>query len=322
MLWTSQGGLLSSFSEQIAQLECRPPSRITSELSNLFAFWFLLIECIAKSGLSGLQLLNTKGVVDISISWSFLIFAVLALIATLVVAFSISVEDSHQTAISRTDPMGKALAAVRIWRDPKIWLLSFTNLAFGFSSSFLNGYVNANYEKEALSKVLQNPADLLGFVGAIIALFAGLSANSFGSSTFFRIFGKKSKFATIFIGSSCFFAIGALSQVTYPNDEGPGAWGWGIFLFYVLQGVGRGVYEGTNKGIFADYFPGAQSTGAFANVMMQATLSSVVGYMFNQTSNHHGPSMAEIYLLLGCAMAALPCLLFAGHVLKWQDALK
>lgn len=39
-------------------------------------------------------------------------------------------------------------------------------------------------------------------------------------------------------------------------------------VLYVLQGVGRAVYESTGKGVFADFFPG-DAAGAFANNMLQ-----------------------------------------------------
>merc|ERR1712217_637356 len=88
-----------------------------------------------------------------------------------------------------------------------------------------------------------------------------------------------SKIPVLLFGSLCFILIGALSFVTAPHGRGPGGWGWGIMIFYILQGLGRGVYESTNKGIFGDVFPGAQGLGAFANCMMQNTLSSTIGFI-------------------------------------------
>ena len=38
-----------------------------------------------------------------------------------------------------------------LWRDPRIWLLSLTNLTFGFSAAYMNGFVNRHY-------VAENPA--------------------------------------------------------------------------------------------------------------------------------------------------------------------
>merc|ERR1712224_848905 len=58
-----------------------------------------------------------------------------------------------------------------------------------------------------------------------------------------------------------------------------GGWGAGIVIFYIFQGLGRGVYESTNKGIFADFFPGEQSVGAFANCILQNTFASTVTFL-------------------------------------------
>merc|ERR1712194_298975 len=50
---------------------------------------------------------------------------------------------------------------------------------------------------------------------------------------------------------------------------------------YVLQGCGRAVYESTNRGIFADFFPGEKANGAFANQMLQSTLSFTLCFFFS-----------------------------------------
>ena len=38
--------------------------------------------------------------------------------------------------------------------------------------------------------------------------------------------------------------------------------GSNLSKFKVLMGIGRAVYESTNKAIFADFFPGEKSAGA------------------------------------------------------------
>merc|ERR1712048_575615 len=88
-----------------------------------------------------------------------------------------------------------------------------------------------------------------------------------------------SKGPAVGVGAFCFIAIGVLSFVKAPHGDGPGGWGWGIVVFYVLQGVGRGVYESTNKGVFADFYSGPKAPGAFANAMMQNTASSTIGFI-------------------------------------------
>merc|ERR1712166_942134 len=99
--------------------------------------------------------------------------------------------------------------------------------------------------------------------------------------------------------------MGILSFITYPNGEGPGGWGWWIVVFYLLQGLGRGVYESTNKGIFADFFPGHKGVGAFANCMMQNTASGTIGFAMGWAKLHE----YEVWVLFASALATVPCLL-------------
>lgn len=40
-----------------------------------------------------------------------------------------------------------------------------------------------------------------------------------------------------------------------------------IQVFYVLMGIGRAVYESTNKAIFADFFPGEVGSIIFLNLL-------------------------------------------------------
>merc|ERR1711908_261521 len=131
---------------------------------------------------------------------------------------------------------GKALSAVQVWRDPKIWLLQCTNLTFGFAAARVGK-------------------------GPVVAL-----------------------------GAASFILLGVLSRWV----GNPATWGAGVLIFYALHGVGRAVYESTNKAIFADFFPGEKSTGAFANVFIFSTGSSTVAFILGATEE----ASAELYLLL------------------------
>merc|ERR1712071_641150 len=115
------------------------------------------------------------------------------------------------------------------------------------------------------------------------------------------------KLPIVLLGSVCFFCIAMLSFATFPDGEGPGGWGWGIVVFYIFQGMGRGVYESTNKGIFADFFPGEKSVGAFANCMMQNTLASTIGYLMGLAS----ADKSEVWILLVCSIVTVPGLIMA-----------
>merc|ERR1719433_222272 len=53
------------------------------------------------------------------------------------------------------------------------------------------------------------------------------------------------------------------------------------------MGIGRAVYESTNKAIFADMFPGPEAPGAFANVFVFGTLASVFTYILGISAGGH-----------------------------------
>merc|ERR1719238_2659783 len=80
-----------------------------------------------------------------------------------------------QNAAARGPICARAAAALKLWSDPKIWLLSGSNITFGFSAAYLGGYINANWQHEALKS-----DDFIGFLGAIICLIATISSKVYG----------------------------------------------------------------------------------------------------------------------------------------------
>ena len=72
------------------------------------------------------------------------------------------------------------------------------------------------------------------------------------------------------------------------------------------KGPGRR-YESTNKAIFADFFPGELSPGAFANVFVFGTFASTVAFTLGATSR----DSIELLLLLAFAALTVPCYLLA-----------
>jgi len=243
----------------------------------------------------------------------FLLYGVLAVVATVVLACSrdLRARSSPQAPQGARPAAGgtcaKAAAAVTLWRDPKIWLISGNNIAFGFAAAYLNGYINGHWQKEAIGG-----GEFIGFLGAIICLIATVSSKFYGWVSD-RL---GSKVPVLLFGSSCFILIGVLSFVSAPDGKGPGGWGWGIMVFYVLQGLGRGVYESTNKGIFGDAFPGAQGLGAFANCMMQNTLASTIGFLLGVAKLDY----VEVYILLAFSVLSVPGLLLAQRMQRQQAA--
>jgi len=302
-LWTAQGAFFGAICEQISDSTGIPLASLTAELSSTFAIVFLGQECFWKVLFT---LITKYG--KLSFMVAFLIYAGLAGIATVVMFLA---KDARPKVSATSQPVcTKALAALNLWSDPKIWLVSGMNFTFGFCAAYLNGYVNSTYTTKALS------ADFLGFMGAIVALIATFSSKAYG------VAAEKmgTKVPIVILGSSCFLGIALLSFITVPECEytvvatnvteevtGPGCWSWGIMVFYVLQGLGRGVYESTNKAIFADFFPGDKSVGGFANCILQNTGSSTIGFVLGIA----GVGKQDVWILIVGSLATVPMLVLA-----------
>jgi len=186
-----------------------------------------------------------------------------------------------------------------LWSDPKLWLLQSTNIAFGFAAAWLGGYVG----REIFSKALN--VGFLGFAGAGLSGIAAVLSKVTGS-----VAERTGKGPILLLGSVAFVCLAVFSKWVGTPSE----WGWGVLIFYVFMGVGRGVYEGTNKAIFADFFPGDKSPGAFANVMAFGTGSSTIAFVLGAA----GSESPEFWLLLVFAAMTFPGFLLAT-TLKAMD---
>jgi len=293
LLWTAQGGYLDRSVRATMEATQKDRQSITSKHATVFAVYYLVLEVVFKLA-SSIALRN---------EWRpWVIFSVCLIvgIASALGTFTLRDLSSADTGAAKPRFAGKVLAAVGLWSDPAIWCLAFTNLAFGCSAAFMNGYVNATFTEPQLG------AEYVGYFATSTALVAALFSKLFGAAS--ARLGRKGPF--LLIGSLCFAAIPALVLSC-------GLDGWGVWLFvpYVLQGCGRAVYESTNRGVFADFFPGARSEGAFANQMVQATLAFAFCFFFSA-------SMARSALagvILALAVATFPGYLLAQGLRQRQQ---
>eukprot|EP01045_Picozoa_sp_COSAG04_P017031 COSAG04_NODE_1476_length_6578_cov_2.265010_5_plen_174_part_00 len=56
---------------------------------------------------------------------------------------------------------------------------------------------------------------------------------------------------------------------------------------YVLQGLGRGIFESTNKAVIADYCPGAKAESGFANFVILSGSASTLMFFLIPILKHH-----------------------------------
>lgn len=299
-LWTGQGAFFSVICAELASAESRPLGDITTELSSTFALFYLGQECFWKVMFTCMQLAGVSDIIG------FLSYGVLAFVAT--VGLAVAPDAKPRVPPPRAGIFTRTFAALKLWKDPKLWLVSCNNFAFGFAAAYLNGYINAKWQKEAL-----HSANFIGSLSAMICLVATVSSKLYAGISD----RTGSKMPVLVIGSCCFILIALLSFVTAPDGKGPGGWGWGICVFYVLQGMGRGVYESTNKAIFGDMFPGEKAVGAFANCMMQNTMASTVGFAMGSLGID---PFAQVWLVLIFSALSAPGLHIAKSLKAKEDA--
>merc|ERR1719419_1374004 len=186
-----------------------------------------------------------------------------------------------QDSTTHVNIFEKIGAVSSLWSDPIIWLLSPTNLTFGFCAAFMNGYVNKYYVKDELG------------VGAVTSCAAVTVATAAVLSRIYGPLGARvGKGPVITLGAVCFLCISSCI-LFFGCCNG---WDWWIIALYLLQGSGRAVYESTNRAMFSDFFVGPQTEGAFANCMFQSSLSFAVSFFLQ--SFLQGRTLAYIVLVL------------------------
>jgi len=282
VMWTAQGGYFARTATLLAEASGQTREAATSGLAGNFAFSYLAGEVGSKLGFSTLQALQVDpcliGVLYTAVSAMAMVF--------MVPVYSLD-------APSKTvNPFAKVWAAASLWGDPVIWLLSPTNLTFGFCAAYMNGYVNGYWASAELGP------EMVGFLSAITAATAAALARLYGPLA--SVVGKD---FVIAIGAGCFLCI-PLCQFLLHCCAG---WRWWLIVLYLLQGSGRAVYESTNRAMFSDFFTGPDAEGAFANCMLQASLSFAVCFFLQTT-------------LTGCSLAGIVFTLAAVTPLSYMAA--
>ena len=135
-------------------------------------------------------------------------------------------------------------------------------MSFGFTSVVINFYV--------LGTVVKNK-EYVGLLSAVVVYAGAMSAYPFARLS--RYYGKDS---IIFVGNLCMLLIGLLLLVV--SDKQLERWTF-MIPYLLIAGMGRGVWENTNKAVIADFFPNSDNlTSAFSIVTLFTAYSTSVGY--------------------------------------------
>mmetsp|Transcript_2647 Transcript_2647/g.5944 ORF Transcript_2647/g.5944 Transcript_2647/m.5944 type:complete len:486 (+) Transcript_2647:1-1458(+) len=332
-MWLAQSALFALTVDAVAASEGVTGSEVTAALASRFAVVFLAMEVLAR--------LSATGLLELGVG----VFATLFLYS--VVGFGAAVGASMVENVPQRSRDAKWVhlnAVVALWSDPKIWLLSCTNMAFGFSAAYMNGYVNAAFAVPAVG------AEAVSALSALTGVAAGFVAACSGSSSARRLLFVVSGACAVFIAlsagvnevaisaavagpvhvgeavqqqgdvvagqptavvaegtiiascESCVtFDVAVTSGVftmrkgvvvagrergvvhaVVPTPRTPSAWGWGLSLLYLAQGVIRGVFESSNRALHAELFPGKGTAGALGNNLVHSTVAFALAYFLSE----------------------------------------
>ena len=208
--------------------------------------------------------------------------------------------EAHASSRARNAPphyrLGKLAAAVLLWfEQPSVLLLAPIQITFGLCAALLGYELTGKVVPCAFPTTAVVAAGLLSalvaFIAAAMQYPLKIAASAVG------------KVPVMLGGLLAFLALGVICLLL---DEQHLAHAAPLLLCFVLQGVGRACYEGTNKALYADRFP-HDAEAAFANQLLANGLASAIAYFtFPQISDRAMASSA-----LGSASVAILTLVAA-----------
>jgi len=273
LLWTSQGSYFSKAAEDHAGLLQQPLYVSTSCFAGIFGFLYLFEEAM-------LRLLSTVVKNYFPREYIFAFYTTIAVTATLAMPLVVRYpmgdyeDDDENNDPTRSTIFYQVTAAIQLlWRDPKMKYMIGLNSVFGFTSAYLNSYVNG----EVIPVALHDPnGKLVGTFSAWSSATAAIMSMAFariGSRTSPYRWGGNGTF--LIFGTICFVIVVSPFIIQPVASE----YSWTILvMIYTSHGFGRGIFESTLKATFANYFP-YEKEGAFANIIIQNGLASAFGYV-------------------------------------------
>jgi hypothetical protein len=94
------------------------------------------------------------------------------------------------------------------------------------------------------------------------------------------------------------------------SDRMLGTW-TNILIYLVIFGIGRGVWENTNKAVIADlYVDSKLSTTAFASITFFNGMAGAIGYFCFE----HMARLQMAELVMIASLLSIPCFLFSSYI--------
>lgn len=187
---------------------------------------------------------------------------------------------------------GKAASSVMLWfKAPRVLLLNPIQITFGVCAALL-GYLVSGRAIGAAFKT--NAVEVVGLMSAGTAATAALLQVPFAF-----VARKLGKPPLMLFGLGAFVVLATICLAA--TVEQLGTWGF-IIPCYLLQGIGRASYEGTNRAVYADSFPN-DAPAAFANIVLANGVASAAAYF----AFPHMPPAAMASIALVSALVAIVC---------------
>lgn len=263
-MWTAQGRYFQRSALLYANETDASLVDINIKFAGIFAMAYLGIETLTKVLATVVYIVTPTHASAIIFS----IYLFLSVVSVIVVALLSDLQETGTGDLNVEIIFINSVAAIQlVSTDPALALLVPFQIAFGFASSFLPFYVLGT----VIGKSKTIGATYLGFLSAIIVLVGCIIA--IPSSQASMIIGKP---IVMTIGALC-LAYTGFALLIFSNEE---LGTWTIILIYlVIFGIGRGIWENTNKAMIADlYLDSKQSTTAFASITFFNGMAGALGY--------------------------------------------
>lgn len=269
-LWTAQGAYFARNAELYAEAGGRifgsdvkeevTTARATGLFSSIFAAFYLSFEVLMKLLSSVLP-----GPVQLPFYALTAVISAAGLVA--IRALPPAVPRAPKPWLQKIGTTSSLISNYR----PIQWLAP-TEMVFGFSAALMNSWVNGELvscEKGCVGK------EYIGYFGTLTAVTAALASSFAGWYTSQNEGGLFRGKTPMMLGGNGAFGVLGLLVLALPVTSFYGSFALLIPLYF-LQGLGRGIFESTNKAVIADYCPGDRSEAGFASFVIFSASASII----------------------------------------------
>lgn len=319
LLWTAQGAYYSSNATEYSAIVDSNISQVLTRFAAMFAGIYLSTETAFKLLATAVCLSTSNSIV----AWRptvFGLYAVAAAIAIVLFGFLVmdfndriatdsDHEDRQQQMMDKQTTCSMAKEACKqaltvgkaLLYQPKLQLLMPYQVCFGLTAGLVSTYVNGVIVKDQIGE------GYIGLLAGITTLSAALLAPVFGMVS---AQVEDGSYLLMIMGAVC-FAAGGVMLITLSAEQI--AYWPVIITYYVVLGVGRGVWENTNKAMVSIFFPvDEQRDAAYAAIYFSSGLAGALGFIFFQFLTKR--SIAVINMSI--SLIALVCFHFGYQLHK------